>query len=272
MDIYLFNNYVSFVEKCLKGDGEKRPRGRVKGLADYIGCHSTFISQVLQKKANFNNEQGLKFCQFMGLSEDEVDFFFLLLARDRSGTADLNSYYQKKIDKIILGRQDLKKRWNIKGDDLNREHEMEYFSSWAYQAVHALIQIEKYNTPELVADILGLDEKFVFDILKRLQEFNLARKKNEKWQVCSNSLHLGKDSLMIRTLHTNWRLKTLSDMHSGIGKSGLHYSGVASMSKKAASEIREKYLNLISDIRDCVHDSTPQCLYYIGYDYYPLLK
>ncbi|MFH7483927.1 hypothetical protein, partial [Salmonella sp. 2019-SM259] len=75
--VFEFVDYKSYLTQ--RFGGARRRTGARSQAAKAIGCHSTFLSHVLQGKADLSLEQAEKLNDFLGHSEQEAHFFFLLL-------------------------------------------------------------------------------------------------------------------------------------------------------------------------------------------------
>jgi len=260
--------YVEFISHCIATS--LKSRGSIKALAERIQCHPTFISQVVRHKAHFNHEQAVRFCSYYQLTEDEAEFFIDLLNHDRAGTPEAKKHFQKIIDRKLLDRKSLQKRAKIVSA-LRAEQEVRYLASWVPCAVHAAIQIPDYNSPEKVARTLGLDINLTLETLSTLQQLGLIEEEKGRWVATQESLHIGKDSPLSSTYHTNWRLKTASRL--GEKRRTLrqtHFSSVYAITNALAEEIREIIIQNLQEIRGRMVAAPSEELHVLCLDFYPL--
>ncbi|OFZ31121.1 MAG: hypothetical protein A2622_00520 [Bdellovibrionales bacterium RIFCSPHIGHO2_01_FULL_40_29] len=267
--IWSAKSYREIINYGLGYRKERRPRGAVKQFAEYLRCHSTFISQVLNERAEFSPEQGIESCRYFQLKSDEQEFFLTLLARDRAGTPVLRDYYQNKIDELLEKHRDLGPKLQIKETTLDA-FEGEYFSNWTYQATHALVQIERYRTANAIAEVLGLSSIEVMAILNRLKVMNLVTSERTGWRSLKDSIHLSKDSPYIRQLRVTWKTKLLSDLQSKIEMEGTRYTGVITVSDKDYQKIRDILIGALGEIRQTVEKSNPEEAHVLSIDCYKL--
>lgn len=262
-------NYRQVINEHLGYRNKRRPRGAVKQLADRLRCHSTFISQVLNERAEFSTEQGIEICKHFQFSLQEQDFFLMLLCRDRAGTSPLRDYYQTKIEQLLEARRDLKPDLQSTSHILD-SNEGEYFGNWTYQAVHALTQIHSCQTASAIAKALGLTVTEVNAILERLKGMNLVVIERSKWRSRKDSLHLAKDSPHIRSFRITWKAKLLADLHNEKDMEGTRYSGIITVSNKDYQRVRDVLVHALSQIRLIVAKSPPEGARLLSIDCYNL--
>ncbi len=262
-------NYRDLVDQYLGHRNKRRPRGAVQALAKAVGCHSTFIAQVLKERAQFSAEQGFEVCQFFQFNPDQQDYFLLLLARDRAANLKLKYYYQKKLDNLLEQQRDLKPA-ESSGLNTSGAYEAEYFGNWAYQTVHALTQITRTQTIAAIAKVVKLSHEDVKDVLKRLEIMGLVKYEKSTWQSTLNSLHLAKESRFIRQLHTTWKAKLISDIQTGAISEGTRFSGLVTVTEKDYQRIRNILVAAIGTIRKTVEASTSEEACILSIDCYKI--
>jgi uncharacterized protein (TIGR02147 family) len=262
-------NYREIINDYLGYREVRRPRGVVKALSERLKCHPTFIAQVLSEKTNFSLEQGLEVCGHFSFSEEETSFFLALIHRDRAGTVNLRKHFQKKIDQMLEHRMDLKSRFGAEDTGLF-EHEIEYFGSWMYQAIHALTQISGQQSATSLAKTLKLPINEVSEILSRLEKMSLVRKEKSTWMSTKNFLHLSKNSRTVRLLHLTWKGKIFADLQTRNPDEGTHYSGILTVAEKDYSKVRSILVDALGKIRQTVELSSSEKGYALSIDCYEL--
>jgi len=262
-------NYREIVNDYLGYRNKRRPRGVIKLLAAQLSCHSTFISQVMNDRIDFSLEQGIEVCRHFKFNYVEQEYFLTLLARDRSGTVVLRNYHQQRINELLEKRRDLKPKAPVKEITIDG-FEGEYFSNWTYQAIHALTQIESFQTVGAMAKVLNLSSSEITSILNRLKMMNLVTTERTKWCSRVDSLHLAKDSPYIRPLRITWKTKLLADLQNKLEMEGTRYTGVITISDKDYQKVRDILVRALSDIRQTVEKSAPENAHILSIDCYKM--
>ncbi len=239
-------------------------RGLRSELAEFLGCQSGYVSQVLQNLSDFSLEQGMKTSSFLLLSAEESHFFMLLLQYEKASTQDLKKYFKDQIERIQNERKEIKNRIKI-DTDLSAEDYHQYYSSWEYAALHILTSIPKYQTKDMIGKKLQLNQTRIEEVLNFLTNKGLVEEKNNKFIIGNKRIHLTKNSPYILSHHQNWRLhstRMLSDRNS----KNLNYSGVFSLSISDIDKIREILLRAIEQNEKIISSSGEEEMIYLGID------
>lgn len=257
----IINEYLGFKEK-------RRPRGAIRKLADHLRCHTTFIAQALSGRANFSLEQGFEIGNYFGFSEEEKNFFLLLLMRDRAGTTKLRDYWQQRIEKALVARQDLKNVLSSRSPGL-LNHELEYFGDWLYQAIHCYTQLPG-QTAVSIARNLSIPVKEAAAILLRLKEMELVTKEKSNWKSTKSFLHLPKSSRHVQALHLTWKTKLLCELQSKASLTSTHYSGALTIAKRDHTKVKEVLLRALKEIKEIAETSASEECHGLSIDFYGL--
>lgn len=111
--IFDFIDYKAYLSSWI----EKRPNsgwGARSGMAQAIGCQTAYLSRILNADANLSLEQAETLSEFLQHTEDEAEYFLLLVGRERSGTPALKARFERKIQKMQNDQLDLKNRFKVK--------------------------------------------------------------------------------------------------------------------------------------------------------------
>lgn len=231
-------------------DSPSKGRGMKLKIAEHLNCQSAFVSQVLNGIPHFSLEQGVKLNLFLGHTKEEARFFLLLLQLERAGTKELREYFLEEIKDILNKRSEIKNRIDIK-KSLKPVDQQTYYSTWHYAAIHMLLSIPEFQTPEKIVQRLNLGREKVIEILDFLENTGLAVKKGGYYEIGVTRIHLHKDSPQIQRHHTNWRLRAIDSIDNNLGQD-LHYSSLVSMSSKDVPAVREILLKAIEDCRKVI--------------------
>lgn len=212
--------------------------GRKLAAAQFLGCHSGYLTRVLKEDTHLSLEQADRFNQFIGHTESEARFFLLLVQRDRSATTTLRDHFTKQIDEIREQRTQLHQRLEEKRI-LSAEDESRYYSQWYISAIHVLLSISGFQTPERIATYLNLPKRQVTEALSFLVRVGLALQKGERFQIGPSYLYLGPDSPNLAKHHSNWRQQCVQSFSLG-RPNEIHFSAVLTLSYADYDEYKER--------------------------------
>ncbi len=260
-----YKDYLNAFIKSKPGKGH----GFKTQIADAIQCRSAFVSQVLNGEAQFSLEQGERLNNLLEHTEEESDFFLQLVQLGRAGSYDLKLRIKNQINKVLEGRQILKKRL-VAEKTLDLNDQTIYYSHWYYSAIHIFISIEGKGTKDKIKEYFNLPTEIITDVLDFLTRTKLILYNNGKYSIGTNKLFLGTDSPLITKHHTNWRILSIQSLDKSL-KSDLHYSGVVSINHKDLAKIKEEYIKGIEAASKIISDSTPEdSLYSICIDFFKI--
>src|SRR6185312_9309405 len=145
MNVYVHNTYKEFFHAYI---AENKQRGLVAQIAMICGCDRTYISQVLNGKAELTPDHLIQFCDTLGYGELETEYLMLLLLRDRASALSARKSFQAKIDKLKREAQMLSGKILRKEtpDKISEAQRSLYYSSWIYSAAHTLTSIPALQT------------------------------------------------------------------------------------------------------------------------------
>jgi uncharacterized protein (TIGR02147 family) len=267
LSLYEYKDYKKYLDDWMA----KTPnagRGQRKLMAEAVGCQTPFITHVLSGDYHFSPEQAEACARWLQLSENEIDFFLLLVLRQRAGTRALENLLNRQISQKREKETHLKQRLKIK-DEMSLEDQLVYYSNWSYAVIHMACQIPHLQNIEALQNHLSLSVPEILKILDFLTEHALVEKTKAGYKAIKPVLHLGKDSPLIGQHHSQWRLKAMESFQKK-RDSDLSFSGVASLSKEDFEWARERLSQALEDIVARIKDSKDEMLASICFDIFQI--
>ncbi len=239
MDIFKFNNYKAFLTATIRS----HPRGFQSGLAKGIGCQGSYLIQVLTKKSDLTEDQALSAAEFLNMSEEERDFFLLLVGQSRAISKELRTFYSEKISKLKNKREDIKNRMPSAGE-IKSSIATEYFSNWDVSTIHILTSSPLFQDPKKISDRLGLNINRVNVVLKFLETNNLVERQGIRWIFKGDPVYLPKDS-PLNYIHQINRRDQVARSIREFDPEDIHFASGFMISKKQFDELRNEIKLLI---------------------------
>jgi len=255
-------SYRAFLEAWIQ-EQPKRGRGVKLRLSKQIGVQPSFFTSVLKGRMHFSLDQAFDLATSMGLADAERKLFLLLLQRERAGTPALRKHFDAEIEEERKRSQNLARR--LEGAMILDEAGMqEYFSSWAYAAVHLACLIEPFETMEAISARLGLERKTVIEILWKLEDMGMIQKGKKGFESGKTKLHLPKESLHLKQHQMNLKAKSLDMVQKGA--EGMQYISLVSISKADFHRIYEELVQTLNRTRPIIDESAAEDLYIFNID------
>ncbi|OFZ52321.1 MAG: hypothetical protein A2381_13740 [Bdellovibrionales bacterium RIFOXYB1_FULL_37_110] len=267
--IHVFNytDYCKFLVEYVQSQ-LMRGHGLKSAFAEKLGCQTTYVSRVLNKKAHFSLEQSEKIADFIGLTESETHYFLLLVQKERAGTHRLKKYFNDQIESERKKQLILKNRLNVQ-KSLSRENQAIYYSSWLYSAVHIMLTIPEFHVKSKLVSALNIPIQKLNNILDFLISIGLVVESDGKYQVGTARMHLENDSPMISKHHINWRMQAIQSIEKN-NPENMHYSSIITISNDDAHHIKELLIRSISDCKKIIKDSKEESVCVFAIDFFNL--
>ncbi len=266
IDLFQYNDYKEFLNDKLD-ELDNGGRGSRSALSRSIGCHTAYTAQVLRGEAQFSNEQAEGINDFLGHTDEQGDYFLLLVQLGKAGSIKLQNRLLRQIQQSQKSRVTLKNRLKIESH-LSEHAQSTYYSSWVYGAVHAAVSLKDCRTPDRIANRLGLSTKQCADILDFLLTSGILDEgPHNDFIIGKKQIHLGSDSPMISRHHINWRLKAMQSIERDATE-GLHYTSVVSLSKSDFEMIKEILIQTIQKVKPIIKDSAEEELASFALDFF----
>ncbi len=262
------SNYKTYLKQRLDERGARS--GLRSDLARALRCQTSYISQVLRGNQHLSLEQACWANDYFSHDEQEGHFFMLLVQKERAGTSDLRSYFQKQVDRILAERNKIKSRLSTT-HELTEKDQARYYSRWDYSAVHMALAVPELRREEDLVRTLNLPRARVAEILRFLVQSGLAQKKGDQYLIGAMHLHLDSDSPFIHQHHSNWRLEALRRLETAEAKN-LHYSGVYTLARKDYARLRENLMQVVAANLQLVRPSPEEMVVCQMIDLIPLFK
>lgn len=263
--IYTFSDYRRFLGAAFEARS-KNGFGEGKKLADAMGVHPTFVSQVLKDVKSFSVEQALVVTRYLNLNDLEADYFLLLVQHDRAGTKELKSFFSDKLKALrekanqVVNRVDRETK-------LSPEAQATFYSDWTYSACRLATLLPKTNTAESLAAFLGLSQAKLKSVTDFLIGIGLLKLEGGRFSIGPLSTHLDHESPWIKAHHTNWRQKALERL-SDPSEKELHYSGVSTVSREDMDKIKEILLQSLQRVDKVIGPSPSETLVCLNIDWF----
>ncbi len=266
--VFEYQDYKKYLREVI----ENRPshgRGEKSKIARALKCHLTYVSQVLNGKADFSVEQGEALNRHLGHRDEEAEYYLLLIMEARSGTRELKNFLGQRIRKLLEQRQVLKNRLQF-DQTLSTENQATYYSAWYYAAIHLLVAMPEFQDKVAISKYLSLPISKVSEVIEFLVSSGLVKVNGHgRFQPGTVNLFLGNDSSLISKHHANWRLQALQSLERERAEE-LHYSSALTIAKSDLPKLRSILVSAIEEFREVVEKSKEEGLFCVCIDLFGL--
>jgi uncharacterized protein (TIGR02147 family) len=262
-----YSDYRVYLKDALAALGRKR-KGVKSRLAEALACRPGYVTQVLTGAADLSPDQASLAGEFLGLTEEESDYFLLLVLSARAGTPTLRAQLNKQIRRHKDRYLNLKERMKVE-QKIAPADETIFYSSWQYLAVLSLLSCPGKDTKESLAKHLNISPKRTAEILGQLQALGLVAVKGAKFTYGPSRTHLAKDSPMVSKHHINWRLQAMQAIERQSG-SDFFYSSVITISEKDRDVVKALLISALEEAAKVIAPSPSEKLCSICMDFFEI--
>jgi uncharacterized protein (TIGR02147 family) len=217
---------------------------------------------------SLSTEQAALCSEFLGLTDLETEYFFLLVLWDRAGNQVLKKLLKRQLDRLKKRASELVNRVQVK-QTLSEGQKAVFYSDWIYSAVWQLVSIPSHQDVDSIARFLDLPKKRVKETVEFLISIGMIKDVKGKLQIGPASIHLESYSPWIRSHHFNWRQKALESLHDD-ETAKLHYSCPLTISKADALRLREMIATFIEQVNRVVDPSPSEELRCLNVDWFKI--
>ena len=244
----------------------KKGYGQAKKLAQYMGVHTTLVSQALKGIKGFTPEQAALISDFLGLTDIESEYFLLLVQWDRAGNEPLRKTLKRQIENMKRKSAELVNRLQAE-KKLSEENRAVFYSDWAYSAVRQITAIPGFHDLDSIASYFNFSKKHTKEIVDFLLLTGLCKEEKNRLVVGPRSTHLESTSPWVRIHHMNWRQKAMEKINDD--KAGkLHYTSPLTISKKDVLKVREMIVQFLEQVDKVIEPSPSEELFCLNIDWF----
>ena len=264
MSVFEFLEYKAFIRAWMASQ-PKAGRGLFRQWAEQLRVSTTLMSQVFNGEKELSLEMASDFCDLLGFSDAEADYFLLMVEYARAGSRSLKQRLKRKLQAEQNRAQNLSQR--LKVEELPDFTKAIFYSSWMYAGIRNLTAIPQFQNVESLADHLKMPRLQVQKIVEFLLENGLCQLEQGSLQVGSKRTHLGAQSPLVAKHHQNWRLHSFQKMPLQRDED-LYFTFPMSLSVEDAAKIRRYLPTVIEEIHKIVGPSESETVRCLNLDFF----
>jgi uncharacterized protein (TIGR02147 family) len=265
--IFSFEDYRQYIKSTIQ-TMPKQGRGFRTRMAGALNCQTAYISQVLNGSLHLTLEQALKLSRLMAHTEEEKNYFLLLIEHERAGSKELKDHFEKQLNQSRSKQLLLRERFKTK-TQMSESDKMIYYSDWQYAAIHMMITIPEFQTPSHLARALEVPEASLKTKLEFLEKCGLASMVSGRWKPGQRRIHLGSDSPLVSKHHLNWRVYGMRTLDDTLDQD-LHYTSIVTLSRADAERLKVLWVEAMNRHNKLVEPSPEEVCYALVLDFFEI--
>lgn len=265
MNIFEFREYKPFLMHWLQIQ-PNRGRGLPGKLAEHCRLSPAMLSQILNGEKHLSLEAANDVGGFIGLSDDQLDYFLLLVNFARAGSQSLKARYKQQVLFEQKRNNEILKK--MKPDAvLDDASKAIFYSNWIYSGVRNMTACPDFKNVDQIAAHLRLSRASVQRTIDFLLASGLCVLKNGELHVGPQVTHLDNQTSLVGKHHQNWRLQSMNKMLDP-NQENLFFTSPMSLSVEAADLIRQKIPTFIEQVRKLVGPSSSEVVRCLNIDWF----
>jgi plasmid maintenance system antidote protein VapI len=267
ISIYQFDSYKTYVKGWV-AQQPKQGHGEYRRMAMALNISTTMVSQIFNGDKDLSNELACELSEYLLHSDEESDYFLLLVQLNKSGSTKLKARLQRQVRERQERAKKLENRLR-NSTQLGEQEKAVYYSNWIYPAIRLLCDLEEINSAEQIADRLAVPKNQIIKALEFLIQHGLVIQKGTRLSMGTRAVYLPPSDTLILKQHWNWRQVGLQRMPFS-GDDQFFYSGQFSLSRQVAETIRRRLPDIITQINEEVKPSKSETIRCLNIDYFDI--
>lgn len=245
-------------------------------VAEAAGVHRQYLTQVLKKKGQLSDEQAHLIGSFLGLRDDALAYFLLLVQEAKSANAVTRRYFAGRRAALSAAAKKLSAQLardtaivapppTGAADGLSA-----FFLDVVLQICHAHFFIPAFQKdPHLLRAKLRLEAVEFDDVIAKLTAMGLVEIKGGQIKSRQPFMHLEKDSPLSKQNHRNWRIYAA---HVPIGRreQDLFFSSTVTSDRRSRQLLVERLKSVIAEFHVGLEGTADEEAFQVNVDVFGL--
>lgn len=273
MDLFKTLNHREILNDLIENKKKQGKRLSFSSLADAVGVQKTYVSRVMAGDACWNADQVFVLSQEFELTDDQAEYFALLVEIERSGLEKRRQALQTRVKEIR--RRNLRSQKTLAAEtlDVNAPAMAEYFADPYHSLVHVYFSIAKYRKGMTrLAQTLGIASAHLMQIVRRLQDLGVVRynEKLDQVELLKPSVQTPADSQLVHAHQTLFRAMSIDRLvRCPINRKNT-YSAVFSGDVSLQETLWAEFLQYLKKVEKAAHEDRNESeVFYLQFDLFP---
>lgn len=269
MTLFQHNDY----REALKWSSERWKQAGGGGrtyqkLSKATGVHPPYLTNVLKQKAHLNSDQLFLASKYMGFSQPEMEFMFLLLERDKCVLAERKQALKQQLEKIRDKQEKAEAGLNLEMIAPTDDYYSKYYLDNSIRLVYGFLGVERFSqNPESIAVSLNVSEETVRHALSYLLDIGLVEKKDDgSLKKTKTKMHLPRESYLFEAQRKLFSYRCLEHQDRTRSPSDYNFGVTFTASPEVKSKIRKKFKEFLESVQPLVDEAPSQEVYQMNFD------
>ncbi len=238
-----------------------------QNMAAHCGVQKTYLSKVLNRQGHLTEDQLYLACDFLGFSEEEKRYMLLLYSWEKSQLPKRKENLKQSIQTLQNQNKKTEKRISVTSFESAEHKERDYHLDPYFILIHMFLTIRRFALDvRLVSQELSISETQLNHYLTKLEQMEIIRFHQGKYEVLKDNLHLPENSPIFTAFRTLMRLKALDQMNRVNSLDTYSFSVVFSSTPQIRQRIQSLILDMIKETQLLVSKGREEEVYQMNID------
>ncbi len=277
MNIYSETDYRVIISTIMDERKKINTSITYQSLADSIRIQKSYLSRVMNGRADFSTDQLFMVCKHLDLTKEDTDYILLLLEYERSLYPERREELLEEIEKIRDEKRDskhgLKRVEEMKALEFDSSIFSDYYTNSDYALVHMMLAVERMRTNlHEIREALNLTENRFSEILNKLEKMELIENQDGEIVVIKKRLHLPKGS-KLEVPHMLLMKQKSSQHLLGLEKTErTSFIATFTSNRKSFKKIQDRFNEFLKDVQTLSSEGKATGCYQFNFDLFPWNK
>ena len=267
------DDYRSLLKELIKSRKIKS-----SSICQSIGMQASHFSRVMNGELHLKDDHLYLIAADLDLDHIQLKYIETLFKINRTEVEQRKEILKSELTKLRNELSNTKRV--IDSDSLDESvtsskqgATVKYYTDPRYIIIHMFLMTQwTQESLDQLMNSLRVDEldfKIIIDDLQRLELISVDRFKPLELRVLKNSLHLDKRSPLQNIYIPSVRMKSLERIFQIPKEDRQSLSVTLAISEKTESQIKEKIVNLLGELKSLCQTSEPEKVYQFNLDFFP---
>ncbi|SMF56948.1 DUF4423 domain-containing protein [Pseudobacteriovorax antillogorgiicola] len=269
MNIYVERDYRTILKQLIEEKKKIDNRASFQNLAETIRVPKSYVSKVMNGRADFSADQIFLCCHYFNLDQTESRYLDLLVEIERSALQQRKDSLAKQAEAVR--KPFLNTESNIEVDSADREIESnieDYYLNPVNLLIHQCLSIDRYrlNIALLYKDI-NLPPQTIDRSLQDLLRLGIVEKQGGHYKAVINNIHLSQDHKFYPVWRDQMKLLTQSSVFHTSPEENRYFSAIATFNKDGRDLLIKAFFDFINSVKSQIEPSPDDDVFQINFDF-----
>lgn len=273
MNIFAQNDYRAILRQAIEERKQLDPSINFQEMAAFIRVPKSYLSRVVNGKANLSSDQLFQICEYLNFNKTERNFLQLLLEHARTGLKTRKKLLTEEINLMQSQYLDTKEYLRSAAIVQAGDEITEYYLDPLIQIIHICLSIHRYRKDlALLARDLNIASNKLLKVINKLEQWNLIERGPKGIKLVVQNMHLPKTAPVYKSWRNQLKLLAINKIDSIEDDDGYSFAVIFSATEEVKKLIQRRFLEYLNEVEALVGASPQEDTYQMSFELFPWTK